>query len=148
MTGLRKRGVFDAGEDHELGLAVGYLCKEERAAGLGDRFDHENTGHDGVVGKMAGEVGLVDGDVFDGDDAVAGLHLDDSIDEEEGVAVGEEGHDFEDVHGFGRGGLGFGGWGGLGGEFSLGVGHGMDEYKRPVARGTPRATMKASHPFR
>ena len=57
-----------------------------------------------------------------------GLHLDDAIDEEEGVAVGQEGHDFEDVH------RSAGRWllvgGGIGRGFGRRVGHGKDEYKR------------------
>ena len=42
------------------------------------------------------------------------LHLDDAVDEKEGVAVGEEGHDLADVHGLGL-------W-----DFFA---HGSDEYK-------------------
>ena len=98
MTGRRKRGVFDAGEDHELVVAVGDLGEQERAAGLGDGFDHEDAGHDGVVGEVAREVRLVDGDVLDGDDALLRLHLDDAVDEQERVAVREDGHDLDDVH--------------------------------------------------
>ena len=103
--GAAETGVFDAGEDHELGVAVGDLAEEESAAGLGDGFDHEDAGHDGVVGEVALEVGLVDGDVFDGDDALLALHLDDAVDEEEGIAMGQEGHDVEDVHRVAGGGL-------------------------------------------
>ena len=71
VTGRAEAGVFDAGEDHELGVAVGDLVEQERAAGLGDGFDHEDAGHDGVAGEVALEKLLVDGDVFDGDDALA-----------------------------------------------------------------------------
>ena len=69
--GAAEAGVFDAGEDHELVVAVGDLGEQERAAGLGDGFDDEDAGHDGVVGEVAGELRLVDGDVFDGDDALS-----------------------------------------------------------------------------
>ena len=99
--GAAEAGIFDAGEDHELGVAIGDLAEEESAAGLGDGFDHEDAGHDGVIGEVALEEGLIDGDVFDGDDALLAFHLEDTVDEEEGVAVGEEGHDFEYVHGLG-----------------------------------------------
>jgi hypothetical protein len=112
--GALEFSVVDAGEDHELGVAVGNLVEQEGAAGLGDGFDHEDAGHDGVVGEVTLEVGLVDGDVFDGDDALLAFDLEDAVDEEEGVAVGEEGHDLEDVHGtccrlLGWGGIGRGG---------------------------------------
>ena len=92
-------GGIDAGEDHQLVVAVGDLGEQERAAGLGDGFDHEDAGHDGVVGEVALELGLVERDVFDGDDALLALDLDDAVDEEEGIAMRQEGHDLEDVHG-------------------------------------------------
>ncbi len=119
--GAAEAGVFDTGEDHEFGVAVGDLVEEERAAGLGDGFDHEDAGHDGVVGEVALKVGLVDGDVFDGDDALLALHLDNAVDEEEGIAVRQEGHDLEDVHRllwrlF------------VGGLVGRGFAHGKDEY--------------------
>ena len=47
---------------------------------------------------MADEVGLVDGDVLDGDNAGLALHLDDAVDEQERIAVRQDGHDFDDVH--------------------------------------------------
>ena len=81
--GLAEAGVVDAGEDHELGVAVGDFGEQERAAGLGDGLDHEDAGHDGEVGEVAGELGLVDGDVLDGDDALLALDLEDAVDEEE-----------------------------------------------------------------
>ena len=125
--GAAEAGVLNAGEDHKLGVAVGDLGEEKSAAGLGDGFDHEDAGHDGVAGEVALKKLLVDGDVLDGDDALARLHLEDAVDKEEGVAVRQEGHDFEDVHRpAGRGWLLVGGGVGR-------VGHGMDEYKR---RGT------------
>ena len=58
---------------------------------------------------------------------VRALHLDDAVDEEERVAVGEEGHDLEDVHGCGEG-----RWFGHGAGFSLDFSHGKDEYKRRI----------------
>ena len=97
--GAAEFGGVDAGEDHELVLAVGDLGEQQRAAGLRDGLDHQDAGHDGVVGEVAGEVRLVGGDVLDGDDARLALHLDDAVDEQEGIAVREDGHDLDDVHG-------------------------------------------------
>ena len=99
--GLAKAGVIDAGEDHELGVAIvlGEFCEQKRAAGLRDGFDDENSGHDGKVRKMASEVRLVDGDVLDGDDAGFALHLEDAIDEEKRVTMRQDGHDLLDVQG-------------------------------------------------
>jgi len=74
-------------------------------------------------------VGLVDGDVFDGDDALLALHLDDSVDEEEGVAVRQEGHDFEDVHRNGHR------WLIVGVLIGRCLAHGKDEYKRRAEEG-------------
>ena len=129
--GAAEAGVFDAGKDHELGVTVGDLIEEQSAACLSDGFDHEDAGHDGVVGEVALEVRLVDGDVLDGDDALPALDLDDTVDKEEGIAMRQEGHDFEDVH--------------RGGRRRLLVGilvwrcfaHGKDEYKRRLEREVP-----------
>jgi hypothetical protein len=82
---------------------------------------------------VALEVGFVNGDVLDGDDALAGFHLEDAVDEEEGIAVGEEGHDLEDVH---RG-AGCGLLAGvlIGRCIGRGFAHGKDEYKLRALRG-------------
>src|SRR5215469_5271648 len=96
--GFAEAGFVDAGEDHELVVAVGDFGEQERTAGLRHGFDGHDAGHDGVVGEVAGELRLVGGDVFDGDDALLALHLDHAVDEQEGVAVREDGHDFDDVH--------------------------------------------------
>ena len=74
-------GVVDGGEDEE-------------AAGLCHRFNLEYAGEDGLLGEVALEEGLVGGDVFDAYDVVL-TFLYDFVDEEEGVAVGEE---FADAH--------------------------------------------------
>ena len=52
---------------------------------------------------MAGEVRLVEGDVLDCYDAGFALDLEDAVDEQEGIAVRQDGHDFENVHGVGGG---------------------------------------------
>src|ERR1035441_8027437 len=98
--GTTEAGVVDAGEDGQLGGALcgGVFGEQERRAGLRDGFNHQNGGHDGKVGKVAGKVRLVDGDVLEGDNAGFALHFDDAVDEEKWIAVREDGHDFQDVH--------------------------------------------------
>ncbi len=59
----------------------------------------------GKSGKVAGEVRLVDGDVLQRDDALLALDLDQAVDQQEGIAVGKQGHDLVDVHGLGVCGL-------------------------------------------
>ncbi len=54
-----------------LDSTVGDFVEEESAAGLSDGFDHEDAGHDGVAGEMALEELFVEGDVLEGDDALA-----------------------------------------------------------------------------
>jgi hypothetical protein len=96
--GAPEAGAVDAGEDHEGALGVGELGEDEDAADLGDGFDDEDTGHDGIAREVALEEGLIDGDVLDGDDALFSFDLEDAVDEEERVAMGEDGHDAIDVH--------------------------------------------------
>ena len=103
--GAAEAGGVDAGEDRQLGGALfgGVFGEQERRAGLRDGFDHENGGHNGEIGEVAGEERLVDGDVLERDDAGFALHFDDAVDEEKWIAVRQDGHDFEDVHGVGGG---------------------------------------------
>ena len=62
-------------------------------------LDDEHAGHDMIVGEMPGEELLVDRDVLDGDDAGRRLAFEHSIDQQEGVAMGQILLDLLDVHG-------------------------------------------------
>ena len=106
--GLAELGAFDAGEDHELGFAIGDLGEQKSTASLGDGFNDENTGHDGVSRKVSVEVGLVGGDVLEGDDALAAFDLDNAVNEQERIAMWQDALDLDDVERGSSGGSGFG----------------------------------------
>ena len=91
--------------------------------------------------EVTGEVWLVGGDVFDGDDAVFALDLKDAIDKEKGIAMREDGHDLDDVEGLAGGGGGYhvSRRGGLG----EGFGHGTSEYKSRASTGEFAARPRA-----
>jgi len=74
------------------------ISLQQRAAGLRDGLDHHDAGHDWVVREVARELGLIDGDVLEGDDARARLDLQDAVDEQQRIAVRQDGHDLDDVH--------------------------------------------------
>lgn len=50
----------------------------------------QHAGHDGPVREVASELGLVGGDALDTDGILAGHALEDLVDEQEGVPVGED----------------------------------------------------------
>ncbi len=92
-------GPLDAGEDHQLLVAVGNLGHHDDAAGLGHGLHHQHAGHDGIAGKVALEKRLVDGHILDGHQALGGLELDDPVDQQKRVAVGKKTQDLLDVKG-------------------------------------------------
>lgn len=67
---------------------------DEDGGGLGHGLELEDAGHDGVAGEVALEELLIHGEVLDRGTLHFGRESNDTVDEEEGVAVGE---DFEDV---------------------------------------------------
>jgi len=96
-NGAAKLGALNAGEDHQLFFAVGELGHDDDGAGLGHGFHHQHAGHDGKTGEVALEERLVDGHVLDGYHALGGLELDDAVEQQKRIAVGQEIHDLLDV---------------------------------------------------
>jgi len=96
VSGEDGAAPFDAVGAHEVADFPGVFrfAEHEDGGDLGHGLELEDAGHDGVAGEVAGEEGLVDGDVFDAGAFGVAFEIDNAIDEEERVAVGE---DFEDV---------------------------------------------------
>ena len=84
--------VVDAGEERDL-PAVRLVGEDGDGAGLRDRLDREHAGHDRPLGEVAREPPVVGADLAPADDALAGLELDDLVDEQERRAVRDELHD-------------------------------------------------------
>lgn len=87
--GVRRDGseefhLADGGEMKGLaGLAGG------DAGGLGSGFGEDDAGDKGVAGEMAAEEGLGGGEMPGADGELAGVKIEDGIDEDEGLPVGE-----------------------------------------------------------
>ena len=94
-----KFGPLNTGKDHELLFAFGDFRKQQRAARLRDGLDHQHAGHDRISGKVSHEIRFIHGDVLDGDNAFFALDLDDTVDEQKGVAMRQDGLDGGDVQG-------------------------------------------------
>ena len=85
------------GEEHrDARLLVG-LAHEKRARELRHRLDLQDARHDRLAREVALEEGLVDRDVLDAHRPLVSVHLDDAVDEQHRVAVGEDLGDFADV---------------------------------------------------
>src|SRR3990172_13008892 len=94
---------FHVVERHEvdhLALVVlaGHERHEQHPADLRHRFDDQHARHHGVAGEVPLEERLVVRDVLDPDDALLLLDLEDPVDEQHRVAVGDDGEDVADVH--------------------------------------------------
>src|SRR5699024_2248057 len=63
---------------------------EQDAGGLGRGLDDQYARHHRMAWKVTLEERLVDGDVLDGGDALAGFQFDHAVDQEERVAVGQQ----------------------------------------------------------
>jgi biotin-[acetyl-CoA-carboxylase] ligase BirA-like protein len=81
--------VVDAGEEREAALVL-LLGEHGHSAGLGHGLDDQDPGHDRAAGKVSLEVPLVlaHGLARDGTDAL--LQLDDLVDEEERLTMGQD----------------------------------------------------------
>ena len=73
--------ALDAGEDHDLVVAILDFVQQKRPAGLRDGFDDQHAGHDRQTGKVSGEEWLVDRDIFHRDDALFPLQLQHAVDQ-------------------------------------------------------------------
>ena len=69
-------------KEHQLGGAVGDFHQQQSAAGLGNCFHNEHTGHYRGPGKMTGKEGLVDGHILDGGDALFANVVGDPVDQQ------------------------------------------------------------------
>lgn len=83
--------------DHSLKFGIG---EEDDGSTLGHCFDDEDSGHDGKSGIVSLEMRFIDRDIFDAHAPLARLNLNDAVDHEDRVAVGEIPHDFLDIHSF------------------------------------------------
>ena len=77
----------DPAEEWDLGVAVFELTQSEDRPDLCKRFDLEDAGHNGSTGEMSLKEMLVNGDLFDADDANLWFEFYDLVDEEKRVAV-------------------------------------------------------------
>jgi len=76
---------------------VTWEAEEKDAPDLSHGFDLEDAWHDGMTGEVAWKVPFVHGDGFHADAFGFAFDGDDTIDHEEGIAVGEKFHDIIDV---------------------------------------------------
>lgn len=76
---------------HEIGrvvLRVGNAAQHHDAAALGHRLDNQHAWHDGLLGEVSHEEGLVHRDVLDAGHRRA-VAVEDAVDEQEGGTVGQ-----------------------------------------------------------
>ena len=78
--------MIDGDEEDEVIIAIGDVAENENAGGLSHGFDDEDAGHDGKIGEMAREEGLIRGDVFDAQDPFR-IHFEDAVNEQHGVTM-------------------------------------------------------------
>ena len=91
-------GVLDAHEDNELaGAGQFHRLDPEDPGGLRQRLDLEHAGHDRVTGEVTGEVRLVHRHIFHAGAFVFAEAIDDAVDHEEWVTVGENFEHLVDV---------------------------------------------------
>jgi hypothetical protein len=80
---------FDTGEEWDLGIAVFKFAQGQDRSYLRQSLDLQYAGHHRCARKMAGEKRLVDRDLFDADYTHPRLELDDAVDQQKRVPVGQ-----------------------------------------------------------
>ena len=69
----------DAGEQHELSIAIGDFAQRENRAALRQGLDDHHAGHYGRSRKVALKERFIDADLFDADDPLQRFQFDDAI---------------------------------------------------------------------
>ena len=78
-------------------MAVFHFGEQQHRACLRHGFHHQHAGHDGIFRKMSLKERLVDGDIFNGDNALFAPDLNNAIEQQKGIAVRQNRHDLLDV---------------------------------------------------
>ena len=73
------RTQADAGEQHELSIAIGDFAQRENRAALRQGLDDHHAGHYGRSRKVALKERFIDADLFDADDPLQRFQFDDAI---------------------------------------------------------------------
>ena len=81
--------VVDFHEVSGVSFWFAYRAEHQQSAGLGHGFDHEHSGHHGLLRKVSLEIRLIAGDVFNAYDMLL-AHVDDFVDKQERIAVGQQ----------------------------------------------------------
>lgn len=89
--------ALDSGEHHQLVTAVFHFGKQKRAPGLGNGLDDQHPRHNGHFGEVSSEERLVNGDVLDGYDALLAGEINDTVNQEEGMAMGQDAQDVANI---------------------------------------------------
>jgi hypothetical protein len=67
------------------------------SSSLGNRFHNQDPRHDGQVGKVPGEEGLVNRYILDRHDTLLALDLNHAVNQQEGKAVGQDTENIDNV---------------------------------------------------
>ena len=91
-------GPVDTHEKHDFPLDVEFFrIRRERRGRLGHRLDDHDAGHYRFLREMPLEELLAIGDVFDPDGALAGLDIDQPVDQQHRIPVRKEEHQLLDL---------------------------------------------------
>ena len=86
---LSELRLFDCREQDQLAGAVRNLTHDQNARDLRHRFDDQYPWHDCELRKVPGEMRLIDGDIFEADNAIV-LKFEDAIYQQKRVTVGKK----------------------------------------------------------
>ena len=87
---------FDGSEEHDLAASVRSERAHQDAGHLRHGLYNEYSGHNGIAGKVADEVRLVDGDILDPDYRII-RYFNDSVDHQHGITVRQKRSDFLNI---------------------------------------------------
>src|SRR5579872_1940472 len=79
--------LIHRGQIEQFFIAIRNFRKQQQSAGLGHPFDDQHARHDRFAREMTLEKALIDGDVFQADDALQPLDFDDRVHQQERIAV-------------------------------------------------------------
>jgi len=81
---------INAHEVQQVVFRIRHAAQQQDASDLGEGFDLQNSGHDGLIRKMACKKSLVHGHILETHYSFTGYDLQNSIDEQKWITMGQK----------------------------------------------------------
>ena len=93
-NGMAETAFVNPGKIDQLGRSIRIAAQQQNNADLCERFDQQCSGHDGMVGEVSLEKGLIDGHILEPYHAAEAVRFDNPVYQQERVSLRQYVQDF------------------------------------------------------